>query len=123
MLAALLSWPQCTFASEVKILEGGAAIEVTREIDGGLEILSVPLPAVITTDLRLNTPRYASLPNIMRAKQKPLITLTLDELAVNTQTAFEVVSVAAPKTRKAGVMVDSVDDLLDKLRNEAKVIE
>lgn len=122
MLAALLSWPQCTFASAVKILEGGTAVEVTREIDGGLEILSAALPAVITTDLRLNTPRYASLPNIMRAKQKPLTTLTLEELSVNTETAFEVLSVAAPKTRKTGVMVDSVNDLLDKLKNEAKVI-
>ncbi|MCD6045661.1 MAG: electron transfer flavoprotein subunit beta [Gammaproteobacteria bacterium] len=122
MLAALLSWPQCTFASAVKIAEGGASLEVTREIDGGLEVLSATLPAVITTDLRLNTPRYASLPNIMRAKQKPLTTLTLEELAVDTQTAFEVLSVAAPKTRKAGVMVDSVDALLDKLKNEAKVI-
>jgi electron transfer flavoprotein beta subunit len=122
MLAALLSWPQCTFASEVKILDGGASVEVTREIDGGLEVLLASLPAVITTDLRLNTPRYASLPNIMRAKQKPLMMLTLEELAVNTQTDFEVLSVAAPKVRKAGVMVDSVDDLLDKLRNEAKVI-
>ncbi len=122
MLAALLSWPQCTFASAVKILDDGASVEVTREIDGGLEVLSARLPAVITTDLRLNTPRYASLPNIMRAKQKPLTTLNLEELAVTTQTAFEVLSVAAPKVRKAGVMVDSVDDLLDKLRNEAKVI-
>jgi electron transfer flavoprotein beta subunit len=122
MLAALLSWPQCTFASEVKILDGEASLEVTREIDGGLEVLSAQLPAVITTDLRLNTPRYASLPNIMRAKQKPLTTLTLEELAVSTQTAFEVLSVAAPKARKAGVMVDSVDALLDKLKNEAKVI-
>ncbi len=122
MLAALLSWPQCTFASAVKILDGGTSVEVTREIDGGLEVLYAQLPAVITTDLRLNTPRYASLPNIMRAKQKPLTTITVEELAVPTQTAFKVLSVAAPKTREAGIMVDSVDALLDKLRNEAKVI-
>ncbi len=122
MLAALLSWPQCTFASEVKIVEEGASVEVTREIDGGFEVILASLPAVITTDLRLNTPRYASLPNIMRAKQKPLATVTLEELAVNIQTGFKVLSIAAPKARKAGVMVDSVDDLLDKLKNEAKVI-
>ncbi len=122
MLAALLSWPQCTFASTLKIVDNGSSVEVTREIDGGLEILSAALPVVITTDLRLNTPRYASLPNIMRAKQKPLATLTLEELAVHTQTAVEILSVAAPPVRKAGVMVDSVDELLNKLRNEAKVI-
>ncbi|MBY0377152.1 MAG: electron transfer flavoprotein subunit beta/FixA family protein [Gammaproteobacteria bacterium] len=123
MLAALLAWPQCTFASQITVQDEGTRLEVTREMDGGLETLSLSLPAVVTTDLRLNTPRYASLPNIMRAKQKPLTTVTLEELGADTQTAVEVLAVSAPKERKAGVMVDSVDSLLDKLKNEAKVIE
>ena len=120
MLAALLAWPQCTFASQILVKDN--QIEVTREIDGGLEILTAQLPAVVTTDLRLNTPRYATLPNIMRAKQKPLKTITLAELSVDTHTACEVLTVSAPKERKAGIKVDSVDALLDKLRHEAKVI-
>lgn len=123
MLAALLAWPQCTFASQILLRDEGSRVEVTREIDGGLETISANLPAVITTDLRLNTPRYASLPNIMRAKQKPLTTVTLEELAIETQTGIETLAVKAPKERKGGVMVDSVDSLLDKLKNEAKVIE
>lgn len=122
MLAALLAWPQCTFASQITIKDDKTRVEVTREIDGGLEVLSASLPAVVTTDLRLNTPRYASLPNIMRAKQKPLTTLSLEELAVDIKTGLEVLAVLAPPERKAGVMVDSVDALLDKLKNEAGVI-
>ena len=122
MLAALLNWPQCTFASQVKVLDDKNTIEVTREIDGGLEVLQASLSAVVTTDLRLNTPRYASLPNIMRAKQKPLKTMTLEELGITTENSIETVAITAPAVRKAGVMVDSVDALLDKLKNEAKVI-
>ncbi len=121
ILAALLDWPQCTFASQLKVQ--GDSIEVTREVDGGLEILSAKLPAVVTTDLRLNTPRYASLPNIMKAKQKPLTRVSLEELGVCLTANIETLSVSAPKERKAGIRVDSVDELLDKLRHEAKVIE
>ena len=120
MLAALLGWPQGTFASKVTIKEGAA--EVTREIDGGLETVSIALPAVITTDLRLNEPRYATLPNIMKAKKKPIETLTPDALGVDVAPRLTVLRVAEPPSRKAGIKVATVAELVDKLRNEAKVI-
>jgi electron transfer flavoprotein beta subunit len=122
MLAALLGWPQATFASELNISESKDSAEVTREIDGGLETLGVKLPAIITTDLRLNEPRYASLPNIMKAKKKPLDDITVEELGVSFEPRLKIINVAPPPVREAGIMVDSVDSLIDKLKNEAKVI-
>jgi electron transfer flavoprotein beta subunit len=120
MLAALLDWPQATFASKVELGDGAA--KVTREIDGGLETVEVRMPAVITTDLRLNTPRYATLPNIMKAKKKPLETLKPEALGVDVAPRLKTLKVAEPGKRKAGVMVKDVGELVDKLRNEAKVI-
>lgn len=121
MLAALLQWPQGTFASKV-VLENNKIL-VTREIDGGLETISLILPAVITTDLRLNQPRYASLPNIMKAKQKPLSIITPESLNVDISPRLKMINVTSPPTRKSGILVNSVEELIDKLRNEAKVIE
>ena len=120
MLAALLGWPQGTFASQLNIADGKA--NVTREVDGGLETLSLTIPAVVTTDLRLNEPRYASLPNIMKAKKKTIDKLTTDELGVDVSPRLDVLSVEEPATREAGVMVADVAELVDKLKNEAKVI-
>ena len=120
MLAALLGWPQATFAS--KILIEGETITVTREVDGGLETLALTLPAIVTTDLRLNEPRYASLPNIMKARKKPIATMKPADLGVDPAPRLTVVSVAEPPKRKAGVKVGSVAELVAKLRNEAKVI-
>lgn len=120
MLAALLGWPMATFANKVTL--DGTALTVAREIDGGLETLSMPLPAVVTTDLRLNTPRYAALPNIMAAKRKPLETLKPDALGVDLTPRLKTVKVSEPAKRAGGVKVDSVDALMDKLKNEAKVI-
>lgn len=120
MLAALLDWPQVTFASQLIIKEGTA--QVMREVDGGLELLEVSLPAVISADLRLNEPRYASLPNIMKAKSKPLAILDLEALNLNLSTHVEVLSVTAPPIRQAGIIVDTVQDLVDKLRYQAKVL-
>src|SRR5687767_6686395 len=120
MLAALLGWSQATFASKVK-LEGDGA-QVTREVDGGLETLSVKLPAVVTTDLRLNEPRYVTLPNIMKAKKKPLETLTPDALGVDVAPRLTVTKVVEPGKRKAGIKVADVKALVEKLRNDAKVI-
>lgn len=120
MLAALMGWPQATFASKVVIADGKA--EVTREIDGGLETLSIKLPAVVTTDLRLNTPRYATLPNIMKAKKKPLDTLTPESLGVDVKPRLKTLKVVEPPKRKGGIMVPDVATLVDKLKNEAKVI-
>ena len=120
MFAALTGMPQATFASEVKLADGGC--EVTREVDGGLQTVKVNLPAVVTTDLRLNEPRYASLPNIMKAKKKPLDTLTPDELGVNLAPTVEVLGVEPPAERQAGIKVESVEELVDKLKNEAKVV-
>jgi len=120
MLAALLDWPQGTFASDVSLNEGELTVE--REIDGGLETLSMSLPAVITADLRLNEPRFASLPNIMKAKRKPLETITPDDLGVDVTPRIEILKVAAPAVREAGIIVESVSELVDKLKNEAKVI-
>ena len=120
MLASLLSCAQGTFASEIKI--EGDKINVTREVDGGLQTVSLNLPAVVTTDLRLNEPRYASLPNIMKAKKKPLDTLTPEELSVDASPRIETLKVSPPPERAAGVIVESVDELVEKLKNEAKVI-
>ncbi|MYJ72693.1 MAG: electron transfer flavoprotein subunit beta/FixA family protein [Rhodospirillaceae bacterium] len=120
MLAALLGWPQATFASEVTAENGG--LTVTREVDGGLETIRTALPAVVTTDLRLNEPRYASLPNIMKAKKKPIDRLTPEELGVDTAPRLEVLSVVEPEKRAGGVKVESVAELVGKLQNEAKVI-
>jgi electron transfer flavoprotein beta subunit len=120
MLAALAKMPQATFASEVKI--EGDALTVTREIDGGLQSVSMSLPAVVTVDLRLNEPRYAKLPNIMKAKRKPLETFSIDDLGVSLKSHQNIVKVSPPSQRKAGVMVASVAELVEKLKNEAKVI-
>jgi len=120
MLAAMLGWPQGTFAYKVAV--DGERIRVTREIDGGLETVSLALPAVITTDLRLNEPRFASLPNIMKAKKKPLDTMTPEDLGVDVSPRTRILKVSEPPTRKAGVRVEDVAALVEKLRNEAKVI-
>lgn len=120
MLAALMDWPQATFASKVEL--AGDKVTVTREIDGGLETLSMSLPAVVTTDLRLNEPRYATLPNIMKAKKKPLDTIAADSLGVDIAPRLKTVKVSEPPKRAGGVKVADVADLLNKLRNEAKVI-
>jgi electron transfer flavoprotein beta subunit len=120
MLAALLGWPQATFASKVVIANGEA--HVTREIDGGLETLAIKLPAIITTDLRLNTPRYATLPNIMKAKKKPLDIITPEALGVDVTPRLTTLKVVEPPKRKGGVMVADVAALVDKLKNEAKVL-
>ena len=120
MLAAILGWPQATFASKVEVANGKA--NVTREVDGGLETISVKLPAVITTDLRLNEPRYASLPNIMKAKKKPIEIIEAASLGVDFTPTIQVLKVSAPPVRKGGIKVADVDTLIEKLRNEAKVI-
>lgn len=120
MLSALLGWSQATFASKIVVGDGSA--EVTREVDGGLETLKVTLPAIVTTDLRLNEPRYASLPNIMKAKKKPLDTKTPDDFGVDIAPRLNVISTTEPPTRSAGVRVESVSELVDKLKNEAGVI-
>jgi electron transfer flavoprotein beta subunit len=120
MLAALLNISQATFASKVQLADGKAI--VTREVDGGLETISINLPAVITTDLRLNEPRYVTLPNIMKAKKKPLDILKPEDLSVDVAPRITTIKVAEPPTRSAGVMVADVKALVDKLKNEAKVI-
>jgi electron transfer flavoprotein beta subunit len=120
MLAALLNYPQATFASKLELT--GQTLTVTREIDGGLETLSMELPAIVTTDLRLNEPRYATLPNIMKAKKKELQTLTPADLAVDVSPKLKLVRADDPPTRKAGIKVADVASLVDKLRNEAKII-
>ena len=120
MLAALMGWAQATFASRVTIADGQA--DITREIDGGLETLTVKLPAVVTTDLRLNEPRYASLPNIMKAKKKPLAVLPVADTGVDVAPRLVTLKVEEPAKRKAGIKVADVAALVDKLKNEAKVI-
>ena len=120
MLAALANMSQGTFASEIVVAEG--SINVTREIDGGMQTLTLQLPAIVTTDLRLNEPRYASLPNIMKAKRKPLDVFTAAELGVDTTPRITTVKVEPPAERAAGIKVESVAELVDKLKNEAKVI-
>ena len=121
MLASLLDYPQATNASEVKI--NGDTVDVTREIDGGLQTLKLNLPAIITTDLRLNEPRYASLPNIMKAKKKELTIKPVSEMGIDVSSRTELISVDLPPARDAGIIVESVDELVDKLKNEAKVIQ
>ncbi len=120
MLAALLGWPQATFASKLEAVDGG--LHVTREVDGGLQTLSMPLPAIVTTDLRLNEPRYASLPNIMKAKKKPLEEMTPADLGVDLAPRLKVLKTTEPPERQGGVRVESVQELIDKLRNEARVL-
>jgi electron transfer flavoprotein beta subunit len=120
MLAALLGWPQATFASKVEVGDGSA--QVTREVDGGLETVSVRLPAIVTTDLRLNEPRYVTLPNIMKAKKKALENLKPDALGVDVRPRLQTLKVVEPPKRKAGIKVPDAKTLVDKLRNEAKVI-
>jgi len=120
MLAALLGWGQGTFASKLEMVDGKA--NVTREIDGGLETVSLNIPAVVTTDLRLNEPRYASLPNIMKAKKKTIDKLSTDELGVDITPRLEILGVEEPASRQAGVIVADVAELVEKLKNEAKVI-
>ena len=120
LLAGLLDWPQATFASKVEMISGKAV--VTREIDGGLETLEVTLPAVITTDLRLNEPRYTTLPNIMKAKKRPLDILKVADLQIDIAPRLRTLKVEAPRPRKAGIRVASVEELITKLRDEAKVI-
>ena len=120
MLAALMDWPQATFASELEIGSGEAS--VTREVDGGLETINVKLPMVMSTDLRLNEPRYASLPNIMKAKKKPIDTTTPADLGVDIAPRLKTIKVEEPPKRQGGVKVTDVAELVDKLKNEAKVI-
>ena len=120
MLSAILNWPQATFASKIEVKE--KSLEVTREIDEGLETIEVNIPAIVTCDLRLNEPRYASLPNIMKAKKKPLEQLNASDLGVDTKARIEQIKVEEPPKRKAGIKVASVSELVQKLKNEAKVI-
>src|SRR5205085_261022 len=120
MLAALLGWSQATFASKIELSGGGG--KVTREVDGGLETISIKLPAVVTTDLRLNEPRYVTLPNIMKAKKKALETLKPDALGVDVAPRLQTLKVVEPAKRKAGIKVPDAKALVDKLRNDAKVI-
>lgn len=120
MLAALLDMPQGTFASEVKVEDG--KVSVTREVDGGLQTVELSMPAIVTTDLRLNEPRYASLPNIMKAKRKPLDVKTPADLGVEVKEHTKLLKVTPPAERQAGIKVGSVDELVEKLKNEAKVI-
>jgi electron transfer flavoprotein beta subunit len=120
MLAALLGWPQGTFASKLELADGG--LQVTREIDTGLEKVALKLPAIVTSDLRLNEPRYASLPNIMKAKKKPIDVLTPDELGVDIAPRLKILKVEEPPRRQSGVRVSSVAELVGKLKSEAKVI-
>jgi electron transfer flavoprotein beta subunit len=120
MLAALAQWPQATFASKVDVTDGHA--QVTREVDGGLETLSLKLPAIVTTDLRLNEPRYVTLPNIMKAKKKPLETVKPEDLGVDVSPRLKTLKVCEPAQRGAGIKVPDVATLVDKLKNVAKVI-
>jgi len=120
MLSALLGWSQATFASGVEL--AGDKVKIIREVDGGLEHIDVSMPTVISVDLRLNEPRYASLPNIMKAKKKPIDSLSVDELGIDITPRLTVLKVEEPEARKAGIKVGSVSELVDKLKNEAKVI-
>lgn len=120
MLSALLDWPQATYAS--KLIANERSLEITREIDGGLETLALELPAIVSTDLRLNQPRYASLPNIMKAKKKPLDVIELDTLGLTLKQHIDVIKTTAPIARSGGIKVDSVASLVDKLQHEAKVL-
>jgi len=120
MLSALLDWPQATFVSKLELVDGTA--QVTREVDAGIEVINVNMPAVISADLRLNEPRYASLPNVMKAKRKPLDKIELADLGLDTANRLTTLEVMEPPARAAGIIVETVGELVDKLRNEAKVI-
>ena len=120
MLSAMLNWGQATFASKLEIQD--KKIKVGREIDGGIENIEVNLPAIVTTDLRLNEPRYASLPNIMKAKRKLIDEINVEDLNIDIEPRLEILKVEEPKSREAGIMVKSVDEMIEKLKNEAKVI-
>ena len=120
LLAAMLGWSQATNASKIKLGDGES--EVTREVDGGLETIKVKMPTLVTVDLRLNEPRYASLPNIMKAKKKPIENLTPEELGIDVIPRLKVLKVAEPQKRDGGEIVESIDELVDKLKNEVKVI-
>ena len=122
MLAGMLAWPQATFASSLVVEEGGAGVTVTREVDGGLRTLALTLPAVVTADLRLNTPRYASLPAVMKAKKAAVPVSVLSELGAGVLPQTRTVMLAPPPARKAGVRVESAAELVDKLKNEARVL-
>lgn len=122
MLAGLLGWPQATFASRVTLLDGGRRAECTRETDGGLEVIRVRLPAVVTTDLRLNEPRYVSLPGILRARSKPVATVTPADLGLELQPRARVLRLEEPATRPAGTRVESVEELVLRLRDEARIL-
>ena len=120
MIAALLDWPQATFASKVEI--SGKIAKVSREVDGGIENIEISLPAVISTDLRLNEPRYASLPNIMKAKKKPINEIKIEDLDVEIKKHLSIIKVEEPAKRQSGIMLKTVDELVDKLKNEAGVL-
>ena len=120
MLSALLNWPQATFASKIEIDDKIA--KVSREVDGGIENIQVTLPAVISTDLRLNEPRYASLPNIMKAKKKPINQIKVEELKIDIKQRLDILKVEEPSKRQSGIMLKTIEELVDKLKNEAKVI-
>lgn len=120
MVSAMLGWPQATFASKVEVTD--KTIKVSREVDGGTENIEVTIPAIITTDLRLNEPRYASLPNIMKAKKKPINEVKIDDLKIDIKQRLSILKVEEPDKRDAGIMVKTVEELVEKLQNEAKVI-
>jgi electron transfer flavoprotein beta subunit len=123
MLAGLLGWPQATFVSKIEFLEDRTRARCTRETDAGLEVIEVRLPAIITTDLRLNEPRYVSLPGLMKARKKTIEVQTCDQLGVNVQPLTTVISTARPPRRAAGMRVESVEELVIKLKEEAKVLQ
>ena len=120
MVAALLNWPQATFASKIEIVD--KIVKVSREVDGGIENIEVNLPAVISTDLRLNEPRYASLPNIMKAKKKPINEIKVNDLGIDIKQRLDILKVEEPSKRQSGIMLKTIEELVDKLKNEAKVI-
>ena len=120
MVAALLNWPQATFASKIEIVDKIA--KVGREVDGSIENIEVNLPAVISTDLRLNEPRYASLPNIMKAKKKPINEIKVNDLGIDIKQRLDILKVEEPSKRQSGIMLKTIEELVDKLKNEAKVI-
>ena len=120
MVAALLNWPQATFASKIEIVD--KIVKVSREVDGGIENIEVNLPAVISTDLRLNEPRYASLPNIMKAKKKPINEIKINDLGIDINQRLDILKVEEPSKRQSGIMLKTIEELVDKLKNEAKVI-
>ena len=122
MLAGLLGWPQATFISKIEFIEEGARARCTRETDGGLEVIEVQMPAIVTTDLRLNEPRYVSLPGLMKARKKPIETTTCDELGVKVEPLTTILSTNRPAKRSAGTRVESVEELVRKLKDEAKVL-